>query len=386
MAAVRLIIIVFFIFGISIQGYAKNSDSELQSIKSQLLENKTKKGELDKKISKISKELEIIRGNLIKAAISIRKNEEKLEYVEKRIKDLETKKTNIEATLQSERVSIIKLIMILERIRKTPPQAMIARPETPYKTAQSALLMENIIPSVKRHAENLKNNLETLQRVSNELKIEKVSLIKETKSLKNKNVELLKLVNKKEKIYKKVNRNIKAQELTISAISSRAKNLEDLVKKIKEEENKEFKRQKTAQIFRKKPDFILKDSGQSQLPISGIIRVGYHKKDDLGSKSNGITIEGRSGGLIIAPMSGKIQFTGTFKRYGNIVIIEHKDGFHSLIAGIDKISTNIGDFVKSGEPIGVLPDSSLIPRPKLYYELRKNGSPVNPSVKFSGLG
>ncbi len=388
MPVLKLLIIILSLGTMCLHGrvYAQNNDSELKTVKSQLLKNKAQKTKLEQKINKISKELTEIKDRLTKAALAIRENEDKLAYIEERIADLETKKTSIETTLQSERVSIIKLIMILERIRKTPPQAMIARPETPYKTAQSALLMENIIPSVKRHAENLKNNLETLQRVSNELKIEEIALIKETKSLKDKNMKLSSLIKKKEDMYSKLNVNLKAQELTIQAISLKAKNLKDLMKKIKEEEFREFERQKHANIFRKKPKLTYKDNGQAQLPISGIIRVGYHNNDDLGASSNGITIEGRSGGLVIAPMSGKIQFTGTFKRYGNIIIIEHKDGFHSLIAGLDKISTNIGDFVKSGEPIGVLPDSSLIPRPKLYYELRKNGTPVNPSIKFSGLG
>ncbi len=85
-------------------------------------------------------------------------------------------------------------------------------------------------------------------------------------------------------------------------------------------------------------------------------------------------------------MGGKIQFTGAFKRYGNIVIIEHNDGYHSLVAGLDQIHSSVGDIVKSGEPIGILPDSSLIPRPTLYYELRRNGKPVDPSTKFADLG
>ena len=170
---IRFFIIVVIIFGFSPLGNAKSDDIELRSIKSQLVKSKEKKTKLEQQKYKLSKDIEKIRTKLIKAATAIRKNEDKLKYIEKRIDELESKKSLIENTLQLERVSIIKLIMILERIRKTPPQAMIARPETPYKTAQSALLMENIIPSVKRHAQNLKNNLETLQIVTNDLKSEK---------------------------------------------------------------------------------------------------------------------------------------------------------------------------------------------------------------------
>ncbi len=365
---------------------AKSENEDLRTIKSKLSEETKQKDKLQKKINKITSELDDIKKNLVEAARAVRDKEDTLKSIEERIGNLEEKKITIDKTLQAERVSIVKLILILERIRKTPPQALIARPDTPYKTAQSALLMENIIPSVKRHAESLKNNLETLQRVSNELKIEKASLEKETKFLRDKNKNLQSLVDKKERVYSKIDRDIEARELTIQNISAKASNLEQLVRQLKAEEQKEFQRQKTANILRKKPVFDLKETGQAQLPISGIIRTGYHQKDDLGAKSNGITIEGRSAGLVIAPMGGKVQFTGTFKRYGNIIILEHAGGFHSLIAGLEKITSSVGDHVNSGEPIGLLPDSSLIPRPKLYYELRQNGNPVNPSVKFSGLG
>ncbi len=380
--------IVIIILCLTLPHYAtaKSENEDLKTIKSKLSEETKQKDKLQKKINKITSELDDIKKNLVEAARAVRDKEDTLKSIEERIGNLEEKKTTIDKTLQAERVSIVKLILILERIRKTPPQALIARPDTPYKTAQSALLMENIIPSVKRHAESLKNNLETLQRVSNELKIEKASLEKETKFLRDKNKNLQSLVDKKERVYSKIDRDIEARELTIQNISAKASNLEQLVRQLKAEEQKEFQRQKTANILRKKPVFNLKETGQAQLPISGIIRTGYHQKDDLGAKSNGITIEGRSAGLVIAPMGGKVQFTGTFKRYGNIIILEHAGGFHSLIAGLEKITSSVGDHVNSGEPIGLLPDSSLIPRPKLYYELRQNGNPVNPSVKFSGLG
>ncbi len=380
--------IVIILLCLSLPHYAtaKSENEDLRTIKSKLSEETKQKDKLQKKINEITSELDDIKKNLVEAARAVRDKEDTLKSIEERIGNLEEKKTTIDKTLQAERVSIVKLILILERIRKTPPQALIARPDTPYKTAQSALLMENIIPSVKRHAESLKNNLETLQRVSNELKIEKASLEKETKFLRDKNKNLQSLVDKKERVYSKIDRDIEARELTIQNISAKASNLEQLVRQLKAEEQKEFQRQKTANILRKKPVFDLKETGQAQLPISGIIRTGYHQKDDLGAKSNGITIEGRSAGLVIAPMGGKVQFTGTFKRYGNIIILEHAGGFHSLIAGLEKITSSVGDHVNSGEPIGLLPDSSLIPRPKLYYELRQNGNPVNPSVKFSGLG
>lgn len=369
----------------------KNKAQAILSFKERLIEENKKKEILKKQSQYIHNDLSSTKNKLIKTAATIQKNENDLKNYEQRIANLEVKKSMLEDELNADRASIAKLILALERIRRTPPEAMLARPDTPYKTAQSAMLMGSIIPSVNRHAEKLNKNLQTLHRVTSDLEIEKESLLSAAQNLKSRHKELSNLITKRRVLFAKTNSDIIARELSIQQISLQAQNLEELVKRIKEDERKEIKRKekdrkKAKYLIRPKPSQKIIASGMARLPISGIIRIAYKQTDHLGAKSKGITIEGRSGALVVTPMNGKIQFAGSFKRYGNIVIIEHADGFHSLVAGLDKINSVIGDYVKSGEPIGILPNSSLIPRPTLYYELRKNGKPVNPAIKFPSLG
>ena len=86
-------------------------------------------------------------------------------------------------------------------------------------------------------------------------------------------------------------------------------------------------------------------------------------------------------------MGGVIRFSGHFKNYGNMVIIEHEDGYHSLVAGLEKIDTVVGQNIIAGEPLGLLHyEGSRSDKPVLYYELRYNGKAVNPAKKFSDLG
>ncbi|MFP4463949.1 MAG: murein hydrolase activator EnvC family protein [Alphaproteobacteria bacterium] len=362
---------------------------QLQTTKTRLSHKAAEKKRLQTRIEKIESELSDIKNQLRKTGRAMRQNEDKLRSTQERIDNLEARKKDLSENLQKERASIVKLILMLERIRKTPPEVMIARPNTPYHTAQSALLMKNIIPSVEHDAKHLKNKLEMLEQLSTDLTKERNHLEKETKSLKKNHAKLMSLVQDKEDLYAQIGQDIQAYQLSINSISLKARNLEELIAQIKIEEQKEIERQKQANIFRQKPRISKSfngENGQANLPVSGIVRTTYQDKDEYGATSNGIIIEGRNAGLVIAPMGGKVQFVGSFKRFSNIVIIEHNEGYHSLIAGLGKISAVIGDIVKSGEPIGLLPDSTLIPRPKLYYELRKDGTPVNPSIKFSDLG
>ncbi len=358
----------------------------IETYNKKLEEEKKQQKKLKKQANSLNKKISSIKKDMVSVAQKIQNNETEIKSLENRIIKLEIKKAVLEDNLKTDQASISRLILALKKIRRTPPEAMIARPETPYKIAQSAMLMGGILPSIDRHAEKLSKNLETLNTVHKELEAEKITASKIKSTLDEQHNTLKKLIAEHKNLYRQTNKNLKISEINIKKISIQAQNLSDLVKRLKKEEQLEVERQKKLIAKKSSLKKIPPSNGQSRFPVSGIIRISYNEKDDTGSNSKGVTFEGRPGGVVTAPMNGKISFTGTFKRYGNIVIIEHENGYHSLIAGIENISTNIGDIVKIGEPIGLLPKSSLIPHPTLYYELRKDGKPTNPATKFSDLG
>ncbi len=370
--------------------YSETSTDKVETIEAmntRIEKERIEKEVLEKKAVSLAKQLNDTKDKMTTLALNIQNNESRQKDIEQRIATLELKKSSLDDQFNKDKSSIAKLILALERIKRMPPEAMLARPDSPYKTAQSAMLMGEIIPAVNRHASKLRSNLETLTQVTRELDSEKDTLQKDSELLYAQRADLQNLIKKRQNLHDKTNNDIKSREVIIRKVSLEAQNLSDLVAKLKKEEEKEEERFKSAALqirpTLKKPTM---DTGTPRLPVSGIIRTSYGQKDDVGAKSKGLTIEGRKGAIIVAPMGGKIQFTGAFKRYGNIVIIEHKDGYHSLVAGLDDINGVVGDIVKSGEPIGFLPNSSLNPRPTLYYELRLDGTPVDPSVKFLDLG
>lgn len=362
----------------------KKSDT-LSKYSSRLNQEREAKGALKQKIQTIEDELGTTKQELINISSDIQKNESNLKTLQLRIENLENKKNDISETISNDRNSIAKLMSALIRIRRTPPESFFARNKEPYETAQSISIMRNLLPSIERHAEQLEATLKDLDAVTIDLKSRRKDLITESELLQTRRIKLSTLLSKRKNLYSKIDSDIKKHEVAIQKISLQAKNLEDLVKRIKKQEIElENKRQKENKLKRKKPS--IKPSQNARLPISGIIRTSYNATDELGAKSKGLTIEGRTESLVIAPMNGTVSYTGTFKRYGNIVIIEHSDNYHSLIAGLGEITAITGTQIKAGEPVGTLPNSSLNPRPTVYYELRKNGKPVNPTQKFAGLG
>ena len=78
---------------------------------------------------------------------------------------------------------------------------------------------------------------------------------------------------------------------------------------------------------------------------------------------------------VIAPYDGSVVFSGPFKGYGNLIIIEHGKGYVSLLAGLSSTDTQIGQNLLAGEPVGIMPDNNSA---KLYMEIRKDQNPINP--------
>ena len=79
--------------------------------------------------------------------------------------------------------------------------------------------------------------------------------------------------------------------------------------------------------------------------------------------------------MITIPFDGSVIFSGPFKGYGNLIIIDHEKGYVSLLAGLDVSDVQTGQMLLAGEPVGNMPDNDTA---KLYMEIRKDQHPINP--------
>ncbi len=97
----------------------------------------------------------------------------------------------------------------------------------------------------------------------------------------------------------------------------------------------------------------------------------------VGGRSQGVRYRTGPGAVVVAPAAGDVAFAGRFRDYGLLLIVEHGDRYHSLLAGLGQAHVAAGDRVTAGDPVGVMTareDRHRI----LYYELRLDGRPVNP--------
>jgi septal ring factor EnvC (AmiA/AmiB activator) len=133
--------------------------------------------------------------------------------------------------------------------------------------------------------------------------------------------------------------------------------------------------------------------GRLPLPVNGVRIKEFGAPDGLGGSEKGLTVATRPNAQITAPCDCWVVYAGPFRNYGQLLILNAGSGYHVLLAGMDRISVDLGQFVVTGEPVAVMgggggqvpaarptsPGQAGSRQSVLYVEFRKGGIPVDPS-------
>jgi septal ring factor EnvC (AmiA/AmiB activator) len=127
--------------------------------------------------------------------------------------------------------------------------------------------------------------------------------------------------------------------------------------------------------------------GLLPLPVAGKILKEYGAPDGFGGNEKGLSFATRARALVAAPTDGWVAFSGPYRTYGQLLIINAGGGYYVVLAGMDRISVNVGQFVLAGEPVASMGDGSAktaaaiaigSAQPILYVEFRKDGAAIDP--------
>ena len=113
---------------------------------------------------------------------------------------------------------------------------------------------------------------------------------------------------------------------------------------------------------------------QYQLPVAGRISVGFGEAGASGQRRAGIALDARGSGQVVAPGAGRVIFAGPYRGFGRIAIVEHANGWTSLVTGLASLDVAVGQAVDAGSPLGLAPQQGG----EVALELRQDGEPVNP--------
>lgn len=121
--------------------------------------------------------------------------------------------------------------------------------------------------------------------------------------------------------------------------------------------------------------------GRLRWPAQGQIAAHYGTSRGLGaSKWQGVLIAAPEGQDVHAISRGRVVFADWLRGFGLMLIVDHGEGYMSLYGQNQNLRKSVGDAVESGEVIASIGNSGGHMNPGLYFEIRRNGAPVNPAL------
>ena len=377
-----------------------------REVQAQNLEHK----KLQAQATQISLELTRISKDMIASAKQIQNSEEKISRMESELETLRADLKKAEENFVVEDDNLIKTLSALQNLALKPTEALFVQPLTPVEIIRSAMLLREAVPYLQENAARIREDLEKIENQKNLVEKQVARIIRQKKILENEHEQMKALVQRKSKIRNAVEiKSVKAKK-KVERLASQANDLRDLLNKLEKqrqeklrrqeeerrrlaelkaaearraaEETKKLEEKQRADLIKFKPEVInevgenfVKAKGHLLRPARGPVVTAYSEQMSKGVTSKGIIIKTRSQAQVISPYDGTVIFAGPFRGYGNLIIIEHGQGYLSLLAGLEEVDCELGQMLLAGEPVGQMPESGDT---RLYVELRKDNHPINP--------
>ncbi|HEX8821178.1 MAG TPA: peptidoglycan DD-metalloendopeptidase family protein [Archangium sp.] len=123
--------------------------------------------------------------------------------------------------------------------------------------------------------------------------------------------------------------------------------------------------------------------GKLPFPAPGLIEVGFGKvvnpRFNTVTVQKGLDIRAPAGSPVTAVAEGTVAYAGWMRGYGNLLILDHGGGYHSLVAHLASVTPTVGDRVEAGAVVGEVGDTGSLKGAYLYFEIRRAGQAVDPA-------
>ncbi len=375
----------------------KAPDERLEDIDKALKKAEDTRRQLRERAEGLDGDIKKLRQGMVGAARLIQDHEKRVDELTKQLAQVDQELAVKESVLRKRRKQMGGVLQALQRIAQYPPEALIAQPISPGDTVRTAILLRSSMPELARRALLLRDDLSALQLTKSEAQRRREELNEAATELEGQRKMLRTLLGRKSRLRRRTVVQTDEADRKAKALAVEARSLRDLMQRLevlRQEREEQAKAQQMAKKGGEKPavaasgpppDYSGKPidiaKGKLPFPVIGQVQDVFGEAAPSGLTHKGITIDTVSEAQVIVPYEGRVAFTGPFRGYGRLLIIEHGAGYHTLLAGMGRIDVAVGQWVLGGEPVGIMDRVSTNQKrrkPSLYLELRHEGQPINP--------
>lgn len=384
----------------------KQRAQELEAARQQRKSADDAAAKLKADIAAIGQDRAKLNQQLIDIAARVREIETSIADTEGRLRPLDSREAQLRASLDSRRGEIAEVLAALQRAGRRAPPALFVRPEDALQSLRTAMLLGAVVPEMRGRANAIVSTLGDLVTLRKNIAEERDRLAADRDKLNADRIRLGALVQERQKNQADAERDMNTERQRAVTLARQADDLQSLIAKMELDVQSAAKAAAAAELkgtpasLSGKPDFgALKDPGRLSpaiafasakkllpLPVNGLKIRNFGGSDGNGGQEKGISIAARPGAQVTTPCDGWVVYAGPFRSYGQLLILNAGGGYHVLIAGMERISVNIGQFVLTGEPVATMGSQSQVAsilaapssQPVLYIEFRKDGTPIDP--------
>jgi septal ring factor EnvC (AmiA/AmiB activator) len=383
----------------------RQREQELQAAREQQRTAAELQAKLRAEVAAIGEDRAKLNQQLIDIAARIRSIETSIGEAEARLRPLDSREQQIRASLESRRAEIGEVLAALQRAGRRAPPALLVRPEDALQSLRTAMLLGAVVPEMRARADQLVSDLGELVTLRKAIATERDRLAADRASINEDQIRLASLVEERQRKQSAIEKDMEAERSRAVTLARQVDSLQDLIAKMEQDLKSAAKAAASANLKGApttpsgKPDLAaLKDPGRLSpaiafasakglfaLPVNGPKIREFGRPDGVGGVEKGISVATRPGAQVTTPCDGWVVYAGPFRSYGQLLILNAGGGYHVLIAGMERISVNIGQFVLTGEPVAIMGSTSRVAsvlaanasQPVLYIEFRKDGTPID---------
>jgi septal ring factor EnvC (AmiA/AmiB activator) len=324
----------------------------------------------------LARQAEVLQQRLITTAARVEMLEREKLQLDADIVRLTAENTSLSASFARDRISVSRLLAVLERLQHDMPPAMVLRPNDALSAARGAMLIGASLPSVYGDAAALARRIDTLRKTRLALVVRRAEAERNAAYLAQARIELDQLLAMKRLEADAAVTHYGDLKGKLDEIASQAASLQALLEKVaalRAVPASQSVVTVTAQKGAAGPKL-----GRDSLvcPVVGELAPGG--MDGVGGMAApGLTYTTAPGAQVISPADGTVLFAGPYHKSGQVLILQMADGYDAVLAGLDRLEVRPEDRVLAGEPVGTMSKTSQ--QPRLYFELRQNGRGFSPA-------
>ncbi|MEM7169255.1 MAG: peptidoglycan DD-metalloendopeptidase family protein [Pseudomonadota bacterium] len=393
---------------------------KLESLEQAAEEDQAEAQRLAAESQALKQEMQNLQVQLVGAARKAQEQESDLLALQGALQGLEKERAELTDRLSHQEQNLQVTLAALQRIALLPDEAQLLAPGAPLERVRSAMLLQVAVPAIEDRAESLRGTLTELALVKKRIRNEKAALLTGTADLEQQQAAISSLIQKKGDTWERLQDDQKNAADRARKLVQEATDLRDLLTRLEREQAEKLERmQKAAQraerqrkaaseqalalseeqaqsgsdaieagqvasLARPSTTKTFSENGKNLLlPARGALIGRYGQANGgqggfSGDTAKGIVIETRAGAQVVAPFDGQVVYAGDFRSYGRILIIDHGERYHSLLAGLGRTNAVVGQWVLAGEPVATMDQGGGQATANLYLELRRAGQPINP--------